>query len=112
VSLRQTVKLELEDGKEIVVEYSAIDLRAWETKHRKSALDESLSVSMLSWLGWNAARRQSKLSMLNGSGDTWEAFDAILASVEGVSEEERPTKKGATKKAAIPKAAGADSSAP
>lgn len=110
MSLRQKVKLELEDGKEIVVEYSAIDLRAWETKHRKSALDESLSVSMLSWLGWNAAHRQG---LLNGSGDTWEAFDAVLASVEGVQDEEaRPTRKGAAKKAATPKAAGPDSSAP
>jgi hypothetical protein len=109
VSLRQRVKLELDDGEEVVVEYSAIDLRAWETKHKKSALDEPLSVSMLSWLGWNAAHRQG---LLNGhGGDTWEAFDVILASVEGLPDDERPTKRGA-KKAATQKAAGQDSSAP
>jgi hypothetical protein len=110
MSLRQHVKLELEDGKEVVVEFSAIDYRAWETKHKRSSLDEPMSVSMLSWLGWNAAHRQG---LLNGSGDTWEAFDAILASVEGVPDEERPTKKVAAKKsAATRKAAGPDSSAP
>jgi hypothetical protein len=111
MSLRQKVKLELEDGKEVVVEYSAIDLRAWETKHKKSALDESLSVSMLSWLGWNAAHRQG---LLNGDSATYESFDALCVSVEGVSDdEERPTKKVAAKKsAATPKEAGQDSSAP
>lgn len=111
MSLRQKVKLELDSGQEVVVEYSAIDLRAWETKHRKSALDESLSVSMLSWLGWNAAHRQG---LLNGEASTYEAFDAICASVEGVADEdERPTKKVAAKKAAAtPKAPGPDSSVP
>lgn len=113
MSLRQRVKLELDDGKEVIVEYSAIDLRAWESKHRKSALDEPLSVSMLSWLGWSAAHRKG---LLNGNGDTWEEFDTVLASVEGLPDEEdeeaRPTRKGAAKKAATPKAAGPDSSAP
>lgn len=109
MSLRQKVKLELDDGSEVVVEYSAIDLRAWETKHRKSSLSESMSVSMLSWLGWNAAHRQG---LLNGNAETYEAFDAICASVEGVSDkEEGPTKKGSAKKAATPKAPGPDSSA-
>jgi hypothetical protein len=106
VTLRQKVKLELEDRSEVVVEYSAIDLRAWETKHRKSALDEQLSVSMLSWLGWNAARRQN---LLNGSYDTWEKFDAACASVEGVAERP-PTRKGTGK--GSQKDPGPDSSAP
>lgn len=110
MSLRQKVRLELEDGQEVVVEYSAIDLRAWETKHRKSALDESLSVSMLSWLGWNAGKRQG---LLNGAYDTYDKFDAACASVEGVrDEEERPTQKVAAKKAAATqKDRGPDSSA-
>lgn len=108
MSLRQKVRLELDDGREIVAEYSAIDLRAWETKHRKSALDENLSVSMLSWLGWNAAVRQG---LLNGDCSTYEGFDSRCTSVEGVSDKEGPTRKG-TAKAVTPKGAGADSSAP
>jgi hypothetical protein len=107
VSLRQKVRLELEDGTQVLAEYSAIDLRAWEKVNRKSALDEPMSVSMLSWLGWSAAKRQGSI---NGTYDTYEAFDAVCTSVEGVkAEEEVPTK--AVKQAATPKAPGPGSSA-
>lgn len=106
MSLRQKVRLELDDGAVVEVEYSAIDLRAWETKHKRSALDEPLSVSMLTWLGWNAAHRQH---LLNGSAETFEAFDSICASVEGVKDDDGPRP---TKKAATPKARGPGSSAP
>jgi hypothetical protein len=110
VSLRQKVRLELEDGTEVLAEYSAIDLRAWEKQNRKSALDEPMSVSMLSWLGWSAAKRQGAI---NGAYDTYEKFDAACTSVEGVHEEadaEVPTK--AVRRAATRKAPGPESSAP
>jgi hypothetical protein len=107
VSLRQKVRLELEDGTEVVAEYSAIDLRAWEKINRKSALHEPLSVSMLSWLGWSAAKRQGSI---NGAYETYEAFDAACTSVEGLRDEE-PVPTAAAKKAATRKAPGAGSSA-
>jgi hypothetical protein len=44
-----------------------------------------MSVSMLSWLGWNAARRQG---LLNGSHSTWAQFDAVCIGVEGAADDE------------------------
>jgi hypothetical protein len=103
MSLRQKLKIELQDGSEVVTEYSAIDLRAWEKANRKSSLDEPMSVSMLTWLGWNAAKRQGAI---NGAYDTFDAFDAVCTSVEGVSEEvdeedspTKPARKAGTRKA-------------
>jgi len=111
MSLRQKLRIELDDGTEVVAEYSAIDLRLWEKLNRKSALDEPMSVSMLSWLGWNAGKRQG---VLNGAYDTYEKFDAACTSVQGADDEpedgEVPTK--AAKRAATRKAPGAGSSAP
>jgi hypothetical protein len=113
VSLRQKVRLELEDGTQVEAEYSAIDLRAWEKVNRRSALSEPISVSMLTWLGWSAAKRQGSI---NGAYATYEAFDVACVSVEGVDdeepadEEEVPTQ--AVKKTATRKAPGPDSSAP
>lgn len=107
MSLRQKVRLELEDGTEVVTEYSAIDLRLWETQNRRSALNEPMSVSMLTWLGWSAAKRQGSI---NGAYAEYESFDAACVNVEGVKAEEVPTV--AAKKAATRKARGADSSAP
>ena len=101
MSLRQKVRLELQDGTEVVAEYSAIDLRAWETAFRKSSLGEPMSVSMLSWLGWSAGKRQG---VLNGEFETYEKFDAVCVSVEGVRDEPVPT--AAAKKAATRKAPG------
>lgn len=112
MSLRQKVKLELEDGSEVLAEYSAIDLRIWEKTHRKSALDEPMSVSMLTWLGWNAAKRQGSI---NGAYDTYDKFDAACTSVEGVNDEpedEEDSPTVAVKRAATRKARGADSSVP
>jgi hypothetical protein len=107
MSLRQKIRMELSDGTEVVAEYSAIDLRIWEKLNRKSALDEPMSVSMLSWLGWNAGKRQG---VLNGAYDTYDKFDAACTSVEGVEDEEEvPTSRT---KRVTRKAAGPDSSAP
>lgn len=111
MSLRQKVRLELDDGTEVVTEYGAIDLRAWEKVNKRSALGEPVSVSMLSWLGWSAAKRTGAI---NGAYDTFEKFDAACVDVEGISdkedEEDRPTT--AVKRAATRKAATRASSAP
>jgi hypothetical protein len=107
MSLRQKLHMELEDGTEIVAEYSAIDLRAWETQNRRSSLGEPMSVSMLTWLGWSAAKRQGSI---NGAYDTFEKFGAVCVSVEGVRPDPVPTV--AAKKAASRKAPGPGSSAP
>jgi hypothetical protein len=107
VSLRQKLSIELEDGTEVVAEYSAIDLRAWERQNKRSSLNEPMSVTMLTWLGWSAAKRAGSI---NGAYDTYEKFDAACVSVQGVRDEVVPTK--AVKKTATRKEAGPASSAP
>jgi hypothetical protein len=105
MSLRQKVRLELDDGTEVVVEYSAIDLRAWEKATGKSSFHEPMSVSMLSWLGWSAAKRQGSI---NGAYDTFEAFEAVCVDVGGVKDEApgagptKPARKAGTRKAPGP----------
>ena len=47
MSLRQKVRLELEDGRQIEVAYEGRDLRAWEGKYHRSAIAEDVSVTML-----------------------------------------------------------------
>ena len=106
MSLRQKLKIELEDGTELLAEYSAIDMRVWEKENRRSALNEPMSVTMLTWLGWSAAKRQGSI---NGAYDTFDKFDAVCVSVEGVRE---PVPPVAAKKAASRKAPGPGSSAP
>lgn len=113
MSLGQKLKLELDDGREVETAYDGRDLRAWESKHRKSALTESLSIGMLTWLGHHAAIRRGEL---NGDLTTYEAFDKVCVSVEGMPDEEadqdpdvdpsKPRSKGSRKKA------GGASSAP
>lgn len=108
--LKQKVKLEYEaDGdRQVVAEYSAIDLRAWETAHGESALSADMSVSMLTWLGHHAAVRQG---LLNGDLKSYKAFDEVCFSVEGArDEDETPTRRGAKK--ATPKGPGDGSSSP
>jgi hypothetical protein len=85
VSLRQKVVLELEDGTTVPVTFDGRDLRAWEAKHHRSSIIEPMSVGMLTWLGWSAARRSGAL---NGSFDTYDKFDAVCVGVEGASEDE------------------------
>jgi hypothetical protein len=97
VSLAQKVRLDLADGTEVEVVYDGRDLRAWEVAHGKSALAEDLSLSMLTWLGWHAGKRQQ---LLNGSHETYKAFDEVCVSVQGLADDERPTKRGRTPKAA------------
>lgn len=97
MTLRQKVVLELEDGTEIPVVFDGRDLRQWETKFRRSSIQEPLSIGMLTWLGYTAAKRQG---LLNGSYGTYEAFDAVCVGVEGSSleedtdEEANPTEAG------------------
>lgn len=114
MSLGQKVKLELDDGREIETTYDGRDIRAWEAKHRKSALIESMSLSMLTWLGHHAAVRTGAL---NGEMKDYSAFDAACISVEGVRDVEPPDPtqeetKTTTKSKASRKSPGADSSAP
>jgi hypothetical protein len=112
VGLRQKVQLEFEhDGgtRQVVTEYSAVDLRAWEGEHHKSALNTPMSVSMLTWLGHHAAVRQGQI---NGDLKTYQAFDQACLDVQGVADP-GPTRAGEKGRAkATRKAASADSSAP
>lgn len=113
MSLRQRVRLEYElDGKpsEVVAEYSAVDLRAWETAFGESALVADMSVSMLTWLGHHAAVRQG---LLNGPLKTYRAFDEACTSVEGVRDDPpTPAPDDQTTGGDTRTDRGADSSAP
>jgi hypothetical protein len=86
MSLRQRVRLEVDDHPDVDVTFDGRDLRAWEFKYRRSSISEPVSISMLSWCGWHAAKRQG---LLNGSHDTWEKFDAVCSGVEGLPDEEQ-----------------------
>lgn len=109
MSLGQKVRLDLDDGREVEVSYDGRDIRAWETKHHKSALVESMSLSMLTWLGHHAAVRTG---VLNGEMKEYSAFDAACISVEGVRDEEPPDPTKPKPRKASPKRAGDDSSSP
>lgn len=116
MSLTQKVRLELDDGREITTTYDGRDLRAWESQHRKSALVESMSLSMLTWLGHHAAVRRGEL---NGEMKDYKAFDAACVSVQGMRDEPDeeaepdPTKGKAAKARKASRATpGAASSAP
>jgi hypothetical protein len=99
-SLSQRVRLELEDGSTVETTYDGRELRAWEKSTGKSALVESMSISMLTWLAWRSARRENKL---NGEYATFDKFDAVCTGVQGIraeqddEDEERPTEAGDTR---------------
>ena len=113
MSLGQRVKLELDDGRAIETAYDGRDIRAWEAKYRKSALVEQMSLGMLTWLGHHAAVRRGDL---NGDLKTYEAFDQVCVSVEGVRDDkgadEEPDPTKAKPRKGSRSSPGADSSAP
>lgn len=109
MSLGQRLRLDLDDGRQIEADYNGIDLRAWETKHRKSALVEQMSVGMLTWLGHHAAVRTGAL---NGDLSTYEAFDKVCVSVEGMGSGEPPDPTPATPRKGSPRRRGAAPSSP
>lgn len=87
MSLAQKVKLTLDDGREIEATYDGRDLRQWEAVFKKSALVESMSLGMLTWLGHHAAVRTG---VLDGELKDYARFDDACVSVEGVRSEEPP----------------------
>jgi hypothetical protein len=111
VSVGQRLKLELDDGREIETAYDLRDVMAWEGKFRKSAISETTSYAQLTWMGHHAAVRRGEL---NGDLSTFEAFQAVCTSVEGIRDPEPPdpTKPKAKPRKASPKPAGDDSSSP
>ena len=81
MSLGQKLRRDLEDGRQIEVAYDGRDLRAWESEHKKSALVESMSVGMLTWLGHHAGVRTGEI---DGELKDYKAFDEVCISVEGL----------------------------
>ena len=108
MSLAQKVRLTLDDGREIETTYDGRDLRQWEAQFRKSALVESMSLGMLTWLGHHAAVRRGEL---DGELKDYKRFDEVCVSVEGVRDLELPDPTQLPDPAS-PSAAGDDSSAP
>lgn len=84
MSLRQRLRLELDDGEEIEATYDGRDLRAWESKYNKSSLVGPMSLSQLTFLGWSAARREGSI---NGKFERYESFEAVCVDVRGIREE-------------------------
>ena len=82
MTLRQRVRLELEDGSEIQAVYDGRDVRAWETKYNKSALVGPMSLSQLTFLGWAAAKREGSI---NGQFDAYEKFEKVCVDVRGMA---------------------------
>ena len=87
MSLRQKVRLELDDGTELTTTYDGRELRQWEARTGKSSLVEPMSLSMLTFLGWAACKRDGQL---NGSYAKFEEFDKACVDVQGMRDEERP----------------------
>lgn len=78
MALRQLVELDIEGHDLVTVTYSAVDMRRWEAVHKKSVLVEPMSLSMLTWLGWNAAVRQG---VIDGALKDWRKFDEVCVGV-------------------------------
>jgi hypothetical protein len=107
MALGQKVELEIEGVDEpVTVRYSAIDLRRYEQQFHQSVLVESMSLTMLTYLGWSAAKRTGAL---NGSFTKWEQFDAACTSVRALADEE--DEEGPTEKATSQDPSGDSSSA-
>lgn len=80
MTLRQRVHLELADGTELEAVYDGRDLRAWETRTKQSSLVGPMSLNMLTFLGWSAAKRDGSI---NGQFERYEAFEAQCVDVQG-----------------------------
>jgi hypothetical protein len=84
VALGQKVELDVADGDPITVTYSAVDLRRYESQFHKSVLIEPMSLTMLTYLGWSAAKRQG---LLGGRYAKWVDFDAVCTGVKTIPDE-------------------------
>lgn len=84
MALGQKVELDVEDGEPVTVTYSAVDLRRYESQFHKSVLVEPMSLTMLTFLGWSAAKRQG---LLNGHYEKWVDFDAVCTGVRTIADE-------------------------
>ena len=85
MALGQRVRLELEDGSSVEAGYDGRDIRAWEAKYGRTAIGVPMTLSMLTFFGWSAARREGTL---NGQFAKYEAFDAVCVAVAGVPSEQ------------------------
>jgi hypothetical protein len=92
-----TLQLTLDDGREIETTWDTREVRDWEREHGMSALDDDakLDLNGVTRMGWLAARREGKL---NGTYDTFEAFDAACRLVRTVPKPDPPKRKAATRK--------------
>lgn len=82
MALRQKIRLEVEDGDPIEVVADGRDVRTYESWSRKSALREPMSVTMLTYLGYAAAKRQGMLD------EKWETFSARCIDVKGLADDD------------------------
>lgn len=81
MALGQRVRLDLEDGTSVEATYDGRDIRAWEGKYGRSAIGVPMTLSMLTYFGWSAAKRDGSI---NGAFEKYEAFDAVCVAVAGV----------------------------
>ena len=89
--MRYSARLLMEDGDPIEVVVDGRDIRKWESKEEASYLQSTLSVSILTELGFFAAKRTGKTEL------NWAEFSAACVGVEAADEAgdgaARPTRK-------------------
>jgi hypothetical protein len=107
VTLRQTVRLDLESGETQTVTVDGRDLRAWEAWREASALDGRVTVTKLTEWGYLAGKRQG---LWNGEYEDWEptcigvtpvATDVANPTQPGLSEDPSspsPSEQGSARK--------------
>lgn len=78
MAISQTVKVTLDGVEPYEVTFDGRDVRKWEEMTGKSALREPMSLSMLAYVAWSAARRTGKTDL------EWEAFNEVCSDVTGV----------------------------
>lgn len=94
MAMRQKIRLTVEDGDPIEVVADGRDVRTYEAWSRKSALREPMSVTMLTYMGYAAAKRQGMLD------EKWDVFNARCIDVTGLGsdDEDEPDPTTRTRK--------------
>jgi len=80
----QKLRLHLADGSSVEARWDGRDVRAWEAKFNRPAINVPQTYSMQTFYGWSAAKRDGTL---NGEYDKYEAFDAVCVSIDFLREE-------------------------
>lgn len=79
--MRQTFRIELDDGESVEAAADARDVRAWEAAYGKSFFSTPTSYTEIAQIAYLAAKRTGAL---NGRYPTYDEFDRHCVEVTGV----------------------------